>query len=228
MVSSVTVEQRERARLLRIVREYESAGYEVFIQPDLEDRPSFLQNFQPDVIARGPTENVVIEVKSQPSLKKSGYLEKLASVVQKYEGWRLELVLTNPRDLQKTAEQWHLMTIPEIRRRLNQIKNLAAQPNHAQDAMLLLWTIGEATLTHLAQRDSYQVSSRSSRSLVKKLFSLGLLSEQEFDVLDQAAMARNRIAHGYISHESLDLLFQSTERVIIQLIDSIVDPKQES
>jgi REase_AHJR-like len=53
-----------RQKLQEIAGEYEARGYEVVVEPGPEKLPEFLAGFHPDLVARGPNESVVIEVKN--------------------------------------------------------------------------------------------------------------------------------------------------------------------
>ena len=52
-----------RQQLQEIAAEYESRGYDVLVEPSPEELPEFLTGFHPDLVARGPNESVVVEVK---------------------------------------------------------------------------------------------------------------------------------------------------------------------
>ena len=51
-------------KLQEIAAEYRAQGYDVRIEPGPEDVPAFLTGFRPDLIARGPHDSVVVEVKA--------------------------------------------------------------------------------------------------------------------------------------------------------------------
>lgn len=92
---SKSSDQRERRRLLEVVREYKLKGYEVTINPNSEQLPPFIASFNPDAIATSENDNVVIEVSSNSSKKEVGSLAPLAEVVEREPNWRFELVVTN-------------------------------------------------------------------------------------------------------------------------------------
>src|SRR3712207_89162 len=86
-------EETELQVLDRIAREYRQIGMNVIVRPYGEDLPDFLRDFEPDAIAYGPDENLVIEVKTAPSLHMSKKLVTLAERINARPGWRLELVV---------------------------------------------------------------------------------------------------------------------------------------
>jgi REase_AHJR-like len=48
--------------IAKVAEDYCQRGYEVDVVPRAPRLPEFLRAFQPDLIARGPTESVVVEV----------------------------------------------------------------------------------------------------------------------------------------------------------------------
>jgi hypothetical protein len=89
----------EHRRLLRLAREYEKQGYQVLRYPSPEQLPEPLQGFSIALIAKGSDETIVVDVRSRPNLTLNGPadLRRLAEKVEELPGWRLNLVVTNPR-----------------------------------------------------------------------------------------------------------------------------------
>src|SRR5712692_2679932 len=85
----------EQSRLYNIAEEYKQRGYVVTVSPPPKQLPEFLTKFMPDIVAEGPNESVVIEVKSPRRVRGTDYWKELSSVVQKHPGWRLELVVND-------------------------------------------------------------------------------------------------------------------------------------
>jgi Holliday junction resolvase len=64
-----TANEPERQRLISIASEYEDQGYKVKLQPSPDELPDFLSAFEPDLIATGKGETVVVEVKTREELR---------------------------------------------------------------------------------------------------------------------------------------------------------------
>ncbi len=92
----------EHRRLMRLAREYEDAGYTVLRYPEPDQLPEPLQRFQIALVAQKPEESIVVDVRSRPNLTLNGSadLRRMAEIVQQLPGWRLNLVVTNPRQPQ--------------------------------------------------------------------------------------------------------------------------------
>lgn len=92
----------EHRRLLRLAREYDRAGYEVLLYPDDASLPAPLQGCLLGLVAKGPDETIVADVRSRPNLTLNGAadLRRLAEKVNALPGWQFNLVVTNPRQPQ--------------------------------------------------------------------------------------------------------------------------------
>lgn len=222
MQVSDSTKKRERTRLLELASEYKAKGYEVFIEPTKSQRPNFLGNFQPDLIAISPVDKVVVEVKSKSSLKESSNLETLARLIEKNKDWRLEFVLTNPREQYTSTEEWSLLPIADLQARITEANDLLENSHQPDSAMLLLWVVAEATLQHIAKRESVNLTRESPKFLIKELFSLGIINEQAYETLNRAAGFRNRIVHGYTTYSSVESVFRATKKLISEMLTTLV------
>jgi hypothetical protein len=59
----MTPQAFEAEVLARVAEDYRCRGHDVQVQPGGPSLPDFLAGYQPDLIARSPTDSVVIEVK---------------------------------------------------------------------------------------------------------------------------------------------------------------------
>ncbi|WP_088894294.1 hypothetical protein [Leptolyngbya ohadii] len=203
----------ERERLLQLAEEYRDKGYEVSFHPNPEDLPDFLRNYRPDMIVRRGDEAVIIEVKSRRSLNSSSrqYLQNLAQSVEQHPGWRFELVMTNPEDAVYSPKAESSLQQPEIETRLQVARQLATQ--HPEAAILYSWSLVEATLRLVAEREGMSLQRLDSLYLVKQLVIEGAISRPEYQLLMDALSLRNAIAHGFKAT-------QITQESVYQLIDS--------
>ncbi len=89
----------EHRRLLRLAREYRSAGYEVTLYPAETDLPQALQGCSIGLVAKNNAEVIVADVRSRHSLTLNGSadLRQLAEKIETLPGWEFNLVVTNPR-----------------------------------------------------------------------------------------------------------------------------------
>lgn len=209
----------ERERLLKLAEEYRDKGYEILIHPDPEDLPDFLQKYSPDLIARHEDEKVVIEVKSRFSLNSSAqYLQSLAQAVERHPDWRFELVMTDTNAEGNTyfAEAKGSLQENEIRSRLKVVNKLLEQ--HPESAILYSWSLVEATLRLVAEKEGISLRSFVALYLVKKLAIEGIISQSEYQLLMKSSSLRNAVAHGFkttqITRDSVEKLIDITEQIL--------------
>ncbi|MEH2310473.1 MAG: hypothetical protein V7K35_03360 [Nostoc sp.] len=208
----------ERERLLKLAEEYREKGYEVFFHPNIEDLPEFLNNYRPDMIVRKGEENVVIEVKSRSSLNSSSnqYLGNLAKAVEKYPGWRFELVMTNPEDIMYSLKAEGSLQEHEIESQLQVARQLTTQ--HPKSAILYSWSLVEATLRLIAQKEELSLQRFDPLYLVKQLAIEGIISKSKYQLLMNALLLRNSIAHGFKTTE----LTQNSVYELIELTEQFL------
>lgn len=185
-----------RQKLQEIAGEYEARGYEVVVEPGPEKLPEFLAGFHPDLVARGPNESVVIEVKVGTKTAASERFRELAETIQRQPGWRFSLVVIDPRSDEVAPPTQQLLDRKEIADRLGRANELL-RTGATDAAFLLIWVAVEALLRHIATREGLPLERVPSSSLMKELFSLGILSRSELAVAQRAFSVRNALVHGF-------------------------------
>ncbi len=213
---NATLEERKRQRIAKVAQEYRKQGYEVIVAPQSEQLPRFLAMFPIDIIARNNKENVVIEVRTRPSLSKAPALDEIAQALEGRTNWRFELVVTNPKDYDPLLANSALLEQSDVAYRLNEARQLATQ-EYGEAAILMTWSALEAILRHTAQAEELPSIQKDPSYLLKSLYTYGLLSKDQFQILQDGLHARNVIAHGYKSREQLAGLLDNLFRVADQL-----------
>jgi REase_AHJR-like len=166
------------------------------IHPSKDELPDFLSNFRIDMIARSDEEKVVVEVKSQPSLAKNDELIALASAINAQPGWLFELVVTNPTNPDIVEKNAEVMPSAEIKERIQLVCNLI---NNEQEeaAVILAWSAVEATLRLVSQQQNVKFVKKPSLLVIKELYSLGIISQEDYKLLEEGMHYRNLSAHGF-------------------------------
>ena len=215
-----------REQLLKVAEEYRNQGYEVAFHPNPEDIPVFLKNYRPDMIVRRGDESVVVQINSASSLNSSStqYLSSLAEVVEKQQGWRLEFVMINPEDAPITLPQSEgSLQIQDIEARLSVAKQITTQ--NLESAVLYSWSLVEATLRLLAEKEELSLKNFNPQYLVKYLTYEGVISRSDYQLLMNALSLRNTIAHGFktlqLTYNSVYELIALTEKLLVELSESV-------
>lgn len=210
----------EWQRLLKVAHEYRQKGYQVVVAPSKSDLPEFLADYQPpDLIAQNQEEIVVIEVKSRTTLSQSRDLPAKALAIQERPGWRFELVVTNPPEelIKDEYQPLDVQNILDQLARTNELIHLG----YYDAALILNWAAAEATMRLLGEREGIKVKERVSFSTAKTLFSLGLLSQEDYQTLEKAVELRNAIVHGYQATTVDSKFIDSLKDVIRNLLQEI-------
>lgn len=199
---ATSYEIAERRRLTSVAQELRKAGYSVMVHPDEDSLPEFLRGLQPDLVAIGNGEKVVVEVKSRRSLRDpASKLKELAEAVSRQPDWRLDLVVTNPRSHSLGLPMGDEPDPAEIQSRIGVAREML-DDGQGELAALIAWSAAEAVLRKVAQSHDVMLDRLQPESILKHLYVVGLLGDDEFDVLQQALSERNYIAHGYRANES--------------------------
>ena len=117
--------------------------------------------------------------------------------------------MTNPEDAVYFPKAEDSLQEHEIKLALPVAKQLVAQ--HLESAMLYSWSLVEATLRIVAQKEELSLQL-DPRYLVKQLVVEGVISKSEYQLLMNSFSLRNAIAHGFKTT-------QLTENSVYELIE---------
>ena len=177
--------QSEHHRLEQIAADYRSEGYEVKVHPRPVDLPDFLAGFEPDLLASGNRETIVVEVKTRDQLTSLPANGALEGVLQNRPGWRFEMVIDGAEpELRRT------LSAHQIRASMREASELQLR-NHSTAALLLLWSATEGALRLLANREKVELEWFSAGYMMKRLYTLGMIGRKQYQTLEAAMRLRN-------------------------------------
>jgi uncharacterized protein YutE (UPF0331/DUF86 family) len=181
-----------------VVRAYEQEGYTVVRDPNVATLPDFLAPYRPAMIAYKDGEQAVVEVKTQGTLREATSLPALTAAVNAHEqeGWRVDLYTIPPTVLPAVNGRVEELNQDELRARVRSVYELV-QRAQAEAALLLAWSVTEAALRQFARRESVTLKNERPLAVITTLYSLGLLSREDYDFLREAKRARDVIVHGF-------------------------------
>lgn len=186
-----SITERERRLLASVASQYENMGYEVKLQPAADEMPEFLMGFQPDLIATGKSESVVVEIKARKDLQNGPAVDAMEAALQNRQGWRFELIIDG-----SAREDGRLLAESQIRSSLEEANELE-ENGHVVAALLLSWAATEGILRLLATREDVELESQAPAYVIKRLYTLGLLGRDQYRILDEALRLRTQTAHGF-------------------------------
>lgn len=192
-------------KIKSLADKYISEGFQVLIEPKIEQLPFDLGNYQPDIIATKGNSGLVIEVKSSSSRLSVERLKVVAEKVSQHPGWRFLLVTledVDSKSLPGTSEQ--LPSWQELIDRFEQAHRL--MENHVEPAFIFMWSIFEGALRRRSVDLSIPVERFPTSGLIKQMYSLGELSIPQFDIIQNCFDVRNRLVHGYMGGLNLEVV----------------------
>lgn len=205
-----------RRTIQEIANDYERRGYRVLIEPSSKQLPLFLAAFRPDIVAYGPHDSVVIEVKVGTETAASERFRDLAETIQHQPGWRFSLVVVDPRSDDVAPATQPLLDRETIIAYLQEAEVLFKR-GVKEAAFLLVWSAMEALLRHMASREGLPLERVPSSALFKEIYSLGILSHDGLTLALRALSARNALVHGFKAPE-LDPIFGELTLLVHMLL----------
>jgi uncharacterized protein YutE (UPF0331/DUF86 family) len=204
----------ETSKLEQIASEYRRKGYDVAIHPREDHIPAFLRPFQPDLVAMSDGDNVVVEIKSSPELASESII-KLAEVVEAQSGWRFELVVVNPPVAHEVPMHGALAADDRVESILREAQALYRERRYDAAAMMA-WSAAEAIFRRVAQANGIEAERKSSGSVLKQLYTSGLIDADQYDVFSRTMEFRNAFAHGFtasVAPETIDRFMHDVEEL---------------
>lgn len=187
----------ERRRLNAVAREYRKKGYRVFVRPIPDELPAFLHGFEPDMIALGDHESVVVEVRSKRTLTDpTQHLGKLAEAVNAQQGWRLELVVTNPRHDDANLPRGVEPDVREIWGKVGTARELL-DDGQTELAALVAWSAVEAAPRRVAAANDIALDYPQPEWVIRQLVIDGVLGQDDYSLLRQSLRERHLIVLGF-------------------------------
>jgi hypothetical protein len=189
-MNPLLVDETAGTRLQDIAADYKAQGYDVLLEPRAGKLPDFLAGFEPDLIAVGQGESIVVKVKSRSELVGAPFTSDLEDALRGRTGWRFELIIDG------TVSDRETLNAAQIRALLEECLVLERQ-KHWAAALMVLWSATEGALRLLAKREHVVLESLSAEYLLTRLYTLGLLGRAQYRTLDRAMRKRSQAAHGY-------------------------------
>jgi len=192
MSMSLSGYEFERAVLDTMVPELEADGFRVVIHPKPDTLPTFLQGFQPDMVAYKDNKNLAIEITAgAPSAPTSKLKERIMR--QRFAGhpdWELRVVYAPPNNSDVGIPVVSKQTISEHLDHLDgSIDSMGLTA-----ALLIGWAVFEAAARALLP--SSLTRPQPSARLIETLASEGYVTPDEADMLRRLSRTRNEVAHG--------------------------------
>lgn len=193
----IEAQTREQDVLNILQRQYEADGFSFIKNPSGNALPEFLRQIQPDAIAVGRGQNIVIEVKSSRRLRDQGRLAQMARLLQDRHDWQFKIFYAD--DLSSTDDVLPVPGKAAIEKEIAEVRTLL-RGDSVRAAFVLAWALLEAAARRLG-RGTAQQTPKMPSSIAELLGREGLISTEESRRLWQLAAVRNAVVHGDLSRE---------------------------
>ena len=203
----------EEARLYDIAEGYKQRGYKVTVSPPAKQLPKFLSKFRPDIVAEGPRESVVVEVRSPERQRGIDYWRELSTVVQKHPGWRIELVVNGAS--KRVPET---MSEKLVRKRIEEGQKLGEDGLFAA-SLLIIWSAAEAAMRLASPRNEIELPDLRPTTVISRLYTDGVIEREEYDFLLESLRMRNTVAHGFEHGKVKASSLKRLQHISLRLLD---------
>lgn len=193
-------EKRESEKTKEIVEEYSKKGFEVILNPSIEELPVELKdlNFRPDIIAKSTDVNLIIEIKTANSIKNNERLLAMVDKIRNIENWEFEFIYTNPKKNINSINSKNNFTYEEAQNSIERVKKFIAIENNSEFTdvgLMLAWNAIVTILKINFQKDEKNNIQTTDKSLIRDSVMLGILDREEQKYLEELLSKRNIIAH---------------------------------
>ena len=200
-------------RLFEVAQEYRARGYRVVVGPAESELPEFLRGHDPDMIVLGDGDFAVVEVKYRRAMMGTNRLSRMAEVIERQPGWRLELNLL-PTPPEKEAPRPESTSLENVRQLL-----LRAHTSDSDLALMSACTALEHAFVLAAERADLEIPSSPSAAL-KTLYAYGLIGYDDYKTVDAAMELRDDITQGRSTDVDGERWVASLEPIVRELVSS--------
>jgi hypothetical protein len=204
----------ERVVLETMAPVLEADGFRVVIHPQQATLPTFLQGYQPDMVAYKEHKNLAIEIASRSPTDPASRLKERA-LRDRFAGhpdWELRFVYAPPVNSDPNIPVVSKQTVFEHLDRLE----ASADAMGLTAALLTGWAVFEAAARALLP--SSLTRPQPPARLIETLASQGYVTPDEADILRRLSRMRNEVAHGRLdltpSRDDVALLIAVTRSIL--------------
>lgn len=187
----LTQARSEQEFTRRLAEEFRGEGFQPLDPAQVQgELPA---GYIPDLLLQRGDEILVVEIKSREEHRSLEEVRLLKRMVESRPNWQFKLYVL-PQIEADTDPQDNLEDVKKIIRRAKQLN----RSGEFEAASVILWVAVEVALrTLLTHRQSRPNLGVSGPSMARSLSSLGELSEDELELIEQGWRRRNLSVHGF-------------------------------
>jgi hypothetical protein len=182
----------------RVARQYQDEGYDVIVQPQQDQLPSFAAPFPVDMVATKGDEHVIVAVKMhRKDLSSDLQITRLAEITNAQPGWSLDVVVLEPETpIERAAREAREPSDEQLAESLQSADEMT-ENGHVDLASVIAWAGLEAAMRKVASEAGF-AGRTAPDDLLRTLYSNGFLSREQFDRLNESYKIRTQVVHGLV------------------------------
>lgn len=200
-------------------RRYRRDGYKVSRPERSREKPSFLGDLVPDLIAERDDDKVVIEVKYASSVRGANDIVDLAERVAGQPGWRFELIALRSIDDQLR---------PDPSWTGEAVAGLTAH-GFQKSAFIVAFAMIENLLGSVAQHAKIRTANMSLEDILKALVVNAVIDDETRDAVRAARTKRNAVMHesteAVLTNADVESLLKLARRLDDDLLPGQASPE---
>ena len=185
--------------LNRLADTYRSQGYDVVVRPGALDLPEYAKGFKLELLGRKGTGGVLVAVKrNRTEFAADKELSRYAAETRNHAGWRFDFAILEAEEPRAREVQGAKESSDEDVRRALEDADKLVRSGFMQAALTTAWASFEAAMRkRLLASGQKAIGGTMPRQMLVDLYSVGLLSFQDFPRLEQLYRWRSEISHGF-------------------------------
>ena len=217
---NIDIQSTDKKLKDRIADNYQSQGYEVIHNPNRQQIPFELDNYDPDLLVRiSANHGLLIGIEDSATNLAVEYYSKIAKFVSEQGNWRFLLI--TGEDATPIAEEDiadNRLTRPQILQRKERIAKLMAIGDR-EAAFIALWVFAEILMRRHARQVFIPIDRLPTILMINHLYTQAEISVDQFNRAIALIEIRNRVAHGF--SVKLLSLNQAIENLLV-LVDEFI------
>ncbi len=209
---------QEKLAVQSTANELKEKGYSVVVEPDPSIIPFDLNRYRPDILATRGDENLIIDIKLRGSHRSIERYKEIADIVGSHENWRFMLsTIDDIEPIERTLSEGQ--ADPQtLKKMLDRLETLLSGENYDL-ALPYLWSVYISAMRLAGEKAGVPIDATSDRSVLNYMYSLGEISNDEYELAQNFLENRNRAVHSLalsISREATFKMYNHTKHKLLE------------
>jgi hypothetical protein len=187
------------------VNDLENQGYTVVVGPSPSAIPFDLYSYRPHILATRGDEHLIIEIKTRGSHRSLEKYQEIAKIIGSHRDWRFMLSTVDEEESTDGTIISEPIDSATLQRMLLKLDALLETDNYDL-ALPYLWSVYMSGMRNAGRSKSIPMDVTSDLSVLNYMYSLGEISNDEYNLARKFLNLRKMAAHNLamnISHEKV-------------------------